>query len=176
MKKKSFLILIITFGLILYWCQQNQQTTQDDIPWNDYNQTQDQWEVENDWGVENDWEDNWETTYDTGSENDWLVQVYYFWWDWCPACAVQNEFWEELKQNDEINEKISINRYEVYGSRTNSQLFNEIWQELWVQVWSVPTTFIWQDSFVWVQKDAIQNKIDKCIQEGCNDVVGEIIY
>ena len=105
----------------------------------------------------------------------WLVEIYYFWWEWCPACNTQNDFWNRLKQNEEINEKISINRYEVYRNRTNYTLFNKVWQELWVQTWAVPITFIWKDSFVWAQTDSIQDKINKCIEEGCNDVVGRII-
>ncbi len=101
-----------------------------------------------------------------------IVQIYYFWWDGCLACAEQNKFWEEVEQD---YDKININKFEVWSSRKNSILFNHIWSELWVRVTWVPWIFIWSTWFSWVTKDEVLQKIDKCLSKWCEDKVFDII-
>ena len=107
--------------------------------------------------------------------NDDMVQIYYFWGDGCPACDVQNQFWERLENNEEYADKININKFEVWHNHQNANLMSEVWSQLWRSVEAVPVIFVWEEKYIWITQEEIKQKLDKCINEGCNDPVREII-
>lgn len=145
--KKAFL-LIITFGLIfIYWCEGQGGGLEEP-------------------GIQ-------ETIQEIQQQSDEVVQIYYFWWDGCPACAQQNEFFEQLKEDYE--DQISINRFEVWWSTEKSRLFGYVWEQLGYRTNSVPFTIIEEEWYVWVVTNELEDKINNCLNTWCEDPVIDII-
>ncbi len=155
-------IFLIVLGILLlgfYWCE-------DELS---------EWAVQTQEGEEDEQQPEQETENEIQEENNDLVQVYYFWWDGCPACDAQNQHWEELEEDDYYQENININRFEVWANPENAQLMDEVWDHLWENFDAVPTTIIWEEPIVWVETQQIESRIDECIENECDDPVEEII-
>lgn len=123
---------------------------------------------------------NWITIQEIANnieKQDWVLQIYYFWWDWCPHCARQNEFWKSV---EEEYDNIQINRFETWKNRDNQRLLQRVALNLWINIWWIPITFIWDWAFPWfwtaeTSWKAIKEKIDQCLLNECDDLIFDII-
>ncbi|MBS8121729.1 hypothetical protein [Candidatus Vampirococcus lugosii] len=103
------------------------------------------------------------------------IQVYYFWGDGCPACSKQNEIWENIENSEKYQDKININKFEIWYNSENGKLINKISEQLGVVIEGVPFTIIGDETFVGITDEKIKEKIDYCIKETCEDTVNNII-
>lgn len=163
-----FFIFLST--LFLFWCEQNEdnENNTDNVGTNENNEIN-----EDNVGTNEDNEDN---VYEVANPDDLTinedkVNIYYFYWDWCPACAQQNKIWERLLNNPDYSDKINLLKFEVWWNKYNSIFMWKVASYVDTNINWVPTTFIWDNMFVWVNEDDIVEQIEICIQESCEDVI-----
>ncbi len=87
----------------------------------------------------------------------WKEPMIYFWWDGCPACAKQNEYFEDLQEEYDFE----LKKFEVYYSKDNQELMKKYWEVLWEDLTWIPAIIMWDDHFVW----ADYNKTEELIQK-----------
>jgi cytochrome c biogenesis protein CcdA/glutaredoxin len=97
------------------------------------------------------------------------IEIYFFWGQGCPHCAVEKPFLEELKQK---YPQLEVKDFEVYYSRENLELFQRVAQAYKTQAQGVPTTFIGKDFIVgFGTKETtgkqIENLIQNCLTTIC---------
>ena len=86
----------------------------------------------------------------------------YFWGDGCPACAIQNEHFEELEQEYDFD----LKRFEIYYNEENQELMQEYSEVLGEELRGVPTIIMWDDHFVGADYDDTEELIQKYAVEG----------
>lgn len=85
------------------------------------------------------------------------IDIYFFYWISCPYCAVQKEYFQELNEKYNFN----IKEYEIYQNKDNLIL---MWRFADVYKWNfngVPITIIWNDYFLWADKNKTENLLKK---------------
>lgn len=103
------------------------------------------------------------------SENNSVV-IYFFWGDGCPHCANQKPFLEEMEKK---YSELEVKMFEVYRSKNNQKLFQEIAQAYGIQARGVPATFIgdFEPIIGFGTKETtgveIENRIKQCIEDSC---------
>lgn len=81
------------------------------------------------------------------------IDVYFFYWIWCPYCEIQKEYFEELKENYDFN----IKEYEIYQNKNNLVLMKRFSDAYNWNFNGVPITIIWNDYFLWANKNKTEN-------------------
>ncbi len=109
--------------------------------------------------------------------NSSFASYKYFYWNWCPHCLKVERF---MEKND-IEDKIDIEKKEVYNSPENRYLFIETAENIWININELWVPFLVSDDgkeyFFW-DKDIIDflkweiaqkqdDKVDK------DDIIGE---
>ncbi len=106
------------------------------------------------------------------------TEVYLFYSKTCPHCKKEEEFFSKLEK--EIPEKFNLNTYEVTSNRENSKLLEKVADRLDVDGNGVPYLVIGEDVIVGYYNDdvtgnEIREKINKCFETECRDVVGAVL-
>jgi thiol-disulfide isomerase/thioredoxin len=105
------------------------------------------------------------------------VNIYFFWGEGCPHCANEKPFLEELEKK---YSEVTVYDYEAWGSSDNRKLLIEIGKKLNVNISGVPFTVVGEKYFTgWLSEETtgkdIENAVLCVLQDGCNDVVGEVL-
>jgi thiol-disulfide isomerase/thioredoxin len=99
------------------------------------------------------------------------VVVNQFYGEGCPHCAKEEIFLLELEQK---YPELKVKRFEIYYNLDNYQLLGQVANYLGVQVGGVPFLVIGEEYFIGFSSEigkTIETQIQKCIQEGCEDVL-----
>ncbi len=109
------------------------------------------------------------------SQPDEILNVYFFWGEGCPHCAVAKPFLQSLADNDS---SIKIISYEIYNVPENIPVFETMAKGYGFEPRYVPTIFIGEEyweGFSETIQGQIQQKVDRCLVEGCVDRGKEIL-
>ena len=93
--------------------------------------------------------------------------VYFFWGDGCPYCEREKPFLEEL---DREHEDLEVKMYEVYNSRENQKIYQNVAEKYGVSARGVPGTFIGDEHWSGYNEEIgneIESKIDECLEQSC---------
>jgi thiol-disulfide isomerase/thioredoxin len=93
--------------------------------------------------------------------------VYFFWGEGCPYCEREKPFLEEL---DREHEDLEVKMYEVYNSRENQKIYQNLAEKYGVAARGVPATFIGDEHWSGYNEkigNEIESKIDECIEQSC---------
>ena len=103
------------------------------------------------------------------------VNVYFFWGDGCPHCALAKPFLEELAQS---NPNIKLHSYEIYYNDANQQLFLQLATGLGFEPRAVPTIIIGEQRWEGYS-DQIAQQISQTVEDylanGYQDRATEIL-
>lgn len=104
------------------------------------------------------------------------VDIYLFWGDGCPHCAHEKEFLNELEKEDE---NLNVHLYEVWNDEDNAELMEQVKTSFGIEATSsVPFTVIGNQVFSGYSDSIgsqIESALDKCYENGCEDVVAQIM-
>ncbi len=93
--------------------------------------------------------------------------VYFFWGDGCPYCAQEKPFLEEL---DQKHDDLEVKMYEVYNSRKNQRIYQNVADRYGVSARGVPATFIGKEHWTGYNQrigQEIENKVEECLENSC---------
>ena len=93
--------------------------------------------------------------------------IYFFYGETCPYCAKEKPFLEEL---DEKHEGLEVKMYEVYNSRENQRMYQNVAEKYEVDARGVPATFIGDRYFRGYNERVGQNiesKVEECLENTC---------
>lgn len=93
--------------------------------------------------------------------------VYFFYGETCPYCAKEKPFLEEL---DKKYEGLEVKMYEVYNSRENRRMYQNVAKKYEVDARGVPATFIGDRYFRGYNEQVGQNiesKVEECLEQSC---------
>ena len=93
--------------------------------------------------------------------------VYFFWGEGCPYCEREKPFLEEL---DREHEDLEVKMYEVYNSRKNQKIYQNLAEKYGVSARGVPGTFIGDEHWSGYNEEIgneIESKIDECLEQSC---------
>jgi thiol-disulfide isomerase/thioredoxin len=116
-----------------------------------------------------------EPTVTAGVNTSNNVTLYLFWGNGCPHCESEIKFLNKIQKDYPT---LTIKKFEVWGSSKNREIFAQVGQKLGADVKGVPFTVIGNNSIGGYYNDdttgaEIRDEIDKCVQNGCPDVVSE---
>lgn len=102
--------------------------------------------------------------------------VYLFYGDWCPHCAREEGFLQELQAK---RWDFEIKTYEIWYDKNNRDLLSRLSKVCWTDVSGVPFTLIGEETIVgfWGKKTTgkkIISAIENCEQNVCRDLVKEL--
>lgn len=104
------------------------------------------------------------------------VNAYLFYGIGCPHCAKASEF---LKQIAPKYPELKIYEYEIYYDLKNSQLLKEVAHKLGINAGGVPFLVIGDQSYIGfsegISPKEIENGINQCLTNECEDVVGNLL-
>lgn len=104
------------------------------------------------------------------------VDIYLFWGDSCPHCAHEKEFLNELEKE---NKNLNVHLYEVWNDKDNAELMEQVKTSFGIEATSsVPFTVIGNQVFSGYSDSIgsqIESALDKCYENGCEDVVVQIM-
>lgn len=103
------------------------------------------------------------------------VTLNFFWGNGCPHCAEEEKFLNKIEKDYPT---LTINRFEVWGSAKNRDIFKQVGQKLRVDVSGVPFTVIGTNNVSGYYNEEttgaqIKQYIDECLTKQCVDVVSE---
>lgn len=103
------------------------------------------------------------------------VTLNFFWGNGCPHCAEEEKFLNKIEKDYPT---LTINRFEVWGSAKNREIFKQVGQKLGVDVSGVPFTVIGTNNVSGYYNEEttgaqIKQYIDECLTKQCVDVVSE---
>jgi thiol-disulfide isomerase/thioredoxin len=93
--------------------------------------------------------------------------VYFFWGEGCPYCEREKPFLEEL---DREHEDLEVKMYEVYNSRENQKIYQNLAEKYGVTARGIPGTFIGDEHWSGYNAEIgneIESKIDECLKQSC---------
>lgn len=105
------------------------------------------------------------------------INIYFFWGDGCPHCKDEKPFLAELENK---YPQVVVHDYEVWKNKDNLALLTEIGKELEITISGVPFTII-GERYVsgWYSEETtgavIESAVIYTLNNGCNDVAGQII-
>lgn len=100
------------------------------------------------------------------------TEIYFFWGEGCPHCSKESEFLDDLEQKYPT---LTVNKFEIYNSRSNFDLLQDMSERYGKDIRSVPVIFIGDyDPLVGYRDDLttgkiIEERVESCIQKGCPD-------
>ena len=110
-----------------------------------------------------------------GNQAGEVINIYLFWGDGCPHCAVAKPFLQSLADN---NPSIELVAYEVYYVPENFVIFDAMTRAYGFEPRAVPTIFVGEkywEGFSEIIQTQIQQEVDQCLVEGCVDRGKEIL-
>ncbi len=108
------------------------------------------------------------------AEESYDVNIYFFWGDGCSRCADIKPYIDGLE--DKFPGTV-VKQYEVYRSRENQQLFQQVAAAHETPVRGVPTTFVGERNWVGVFPEGdFEAYLEKCLDQGCTDLARPVIY
>ena len=104
------------------------------------------------------------------------VNIYFFWGENCPHCALEKQFLEEL---EEKYPEVEIHDFEIWDRSENRKLLIEVEKKLNTNIPGVPFIVIGEGHICgWLNEETTGARIEEAVQcvleNGCRDVVGEI--
>jgi thiol-disulfide isomerase/thioredoxin len=104
------------------------------------------------------------------------TNVYFFYGAECPHCAKEKPFLEKLEAK---YPSLVVKKYEVWHNKENADFFVRLSEACGVQVKGVPATFIGDEVVIGFDSEKgkgreIEEKIAKCIEEGCIDPIAKL--
>lgn len=103
------------------------------------------------------------------------VNLYLFHGDGCPHCAKEREYLEQLKDK---YPSLQVHLYEVWYKEENQELLKKVKSALNSDSNYVPFTVIGEHYMVGFNentKTTIEKNIATCLEEGCEDIVKEVV-
>lgn len=103
------------------------------------------------------------------------VNIYLFWGEGCPHCALAKPFLEELAQS---NPNINLHSYEIYYNDANQQLFLQLATGLGFEPRAVPTIIIGEQRWEGYSEQIAQQisqTVDDYLANGYQDKATEIL-
>ena len=97
------------------------------------------------------------------------VTIYFFEGRGCQFCEKEKVFLEQVNSK---YKGLQIKQYEVWHNRQNAMLMSEMLNTFGLKPQGVPVTFIGEKVFIGFSeqiKSEMQDAIQKCLSEGCND-------
>lgn len=106
------------------------------------------------------------------------VTLYFFWWDGCPHCEKEKQFFPSLQEK--YGDKLVIQQFEIWKEAENRKLFQDVVKQLDSPVNSIPVTFIGTKPIIGYSDDSITGRqideaIENCLQSSCADLVAPIL-
>lgn len=113
------------------------------------------------------------------AQEDMPFEIYMFYGEGCPHCAKELEYLSILES--EYNDRLVIYKFEVYYDQDNGKLFNEASSILGIEVGGVPFLVVGEEGIVGFGSDQttgveIQNQINECLKNGCNNPLKDIVH
>ncbi len=98
------------------------------------------------------------------------ANIYFFWQEGCPHCALEESFLKELSNEYPIN----VYSFEIRNNRSNQKLYFEACKKFGLRQFATPTTFIGSEQVIGFMNDSyfrnqIEENIVKCVKYGCED-------
>lgn len=98
------------------------------------------------------------------------TNIYFFWQEGCPHCALEELFLKDLSNKYPIN----IYSFEIRNNRSNQKLYLEACGKFGLKQFATPTTFIGSEQVVGFVNDSyfrdqIRANIINCVAYGCED-------
>ncbi len=98
------------------------------------------------------------------------ANIYFFWQEGCPHCALEESFLQELSQKYPIN----IYSFEIRNNHSNQRLYLEACKVFDLKQFATPTTFIGSEQVIGFMNDSyfrnqIKDYVVDCISYGCED-------
>lgn len=110
------------------------------------------------------------------SEDTRIVDAYFFWGDGCPHCAKEEIF---LSQLEDEYPTLAMHRFEIFYSRENAALLQNVGSLLKKDVTGVPFLVIGNESFAGYSEGStdrlIEARIQDCTKSLCSDSVAAIV-
>ncbi len=108
--------------------------------------------------------------------NNKTVNLYFFWWKWCPHCEKEKIFLEKIKQKYPW---LQINDFEVWWSKENRDLMINFWTKLNANISWVPFTVVDEKYVIWWMDEKntgakIEEIISCALNELCRDIWVEL--
>lgn len=105
------------------------------------------------------------------------VNIYFFWGEGCPHCEHEKGFLSGLQSE---YPQIAVHDFEVWNNSENRQILIDIGNKLGIEIAGVPFTVVGDKHFIgWYDENstglAIEEAVQKAMEEGCFDVVAGII-
>lgn len=105
------------------------------------------------------------------------VNIYFFWGEGCPHCVHEKPFLEQLEKK---YPQVKVLDFETWGNSDNRRLLIEVGKKLDVNVSGVPFTVVGEKHFTgWLSEETtgkdIENAVLCVLNDGCRDVVGEVL-
>ena len=105
------------------------------------------------------------------------VNIYFFWGEGCPHCTHEKPFLEGLEKK---YPEVKVYDFEAWGSGDNRKLLIEVGKKLNTNISGVPFTVVGEKHFTgWLSEETtgkdIENAVLCVLNDGCRDVVGEIL-
>jgi thiol-disulfide isomerase/thioredoxin len=98
------------------------------------------------------------------------VAIYFFWGENCPHCTTQKVFLDEMQDK---YPDLEIKSFETWKSPANAQILQKMAQAYGTRASGVPMTFIGDFEptvgFSSQMKEAMEEKIIYCLEEGCSN-------
>jgi len=105
------------------------------------------------------------------------VDLYLFWADGCPHCAVEREALQE--KISRAYPQLKIHEFEVYRHPANARLLQRVGDKLNIDVGGVPFTIIGDRVFTGfspsITLSQITARIEECLRDGCPDSLAALL-
>lgn len=115
-------------------------------------------------------DENTQQTAELRDTGDNKTTVYFFWGDGCPHCAKAKPWLRSLEQQ---TSNLEVKMLETWNDQDNAQLFQEMAKSYGTQARGVPAIFVGDFKpiigFNENKKTEIRNKIQTCLNQGCED-------
>ena len=115
-----------------------------------------------------------QAVYASSQEAD--INIYFFWGEGCPHCAAAHPVLEGFAEE---NPRIGFYEFEVYNHPENVDLFMVFGEAFNMEPRGVPTIFIGDRYWVGYSEEIraeIEAYLDTCLDAGCPDIGGEIVF
>lgn len=98
------------------------------------------------------------------------ANIYFFWQEGCPHCALEEAFLKGLSNKYPIN----VYSFEIRNNHSNQELYFEACKKFGLRQFATPTTFIGSEQVIGFMntsyfRNQIEEDIVKCIKYGCED-------
>ncbi len=103
------------------------------------------------------------------------LTIYFFYGDGCPHCAKAKPFLESLASK---NPGVTLNSYEIYYDKKNSDLFYKVAEIYQLEQLGVPAIFFGENhvlGFSEAYQSGIENAVRQCLENSCEDLIAPLL-